>query len=280
MTNKVERRKATAAYKAITTDYEAWRDHEKDNAVYNRRMNVIEVMAAKVKTESGLTIADEINLVQCIAVSELSDKMTDFYAVSTSCLMNPRCRERAKNPELICFYCYATGNAVRFSGLMQCIETNYRILNTHLLSETALATLAIPTKNGAARIEAHGDVASVICARNYIRIIKTHPWIHFGVWTKNLDLWLEAFRLEGKPENMTFIVSSCIVNKVYKVPESAKQYVNKVFTVYSKEYAEQNKITINCGTYEGTHPVNARCNACMRCYSKTDSTYYINEILK
>ena len=39
-------------------------------------------------------------------------------------------------------------------------------------------------------------LANVTQARNYIRIIATHPGTQFGVWTKNLAIWNEALELE------------------------------------------------------------------------------------
>lgn len=254
------------------TDYKEWRKEKEDNEKMKARMAVINEM----KTKDTLTLADEIRLVMVIMITTLTGKLKDFYSISTSVLMNNICQARAKNPDSICHDCYAASGASRYSGLAQALESNFIILNTWLLSEQALATLALPTTNGFFRIESHGDVASLTCARNYVRIIKTHPWIRFGVWTKNFGYWVRAFELEGgKPENMSFIVSSDKKDKKVNLPENVLKYTDHVFTVYRPETIEKENIKINCGA--------KNCNDCVkagvRCYHK-DGTFEINEKLK
>ena len=249
------------------TNYSDWRDMSKDNARTIARKAIIRAMAAK----HILTLGQELQLVQAVNVSALTGKLDGYYSISTSVLMNDRCQARAKNPRSICADCYAASNVARYSNLTQALECNYEILNGFLISDTAWNVLCIPTTNGDARIESHGDVATVTCARNYIRIIRTHKHLNFGVWTKNVDLWEKAFEIEGKPENMEFIVSSYLTNVQMELTPSAAQYVDHIFTVYDAERAQAHNITINCG---------ARCCAtCRRCYQK-DTEYYINEIKK
>lgn len=258
------------------TNYELWRDHSRDSAKFKERMQVISELLPK---KDNLTFADEVRLVQQIVVSELTGKLEDFYAVSTSVLMNPICQARAKVEGCICKDCYAAAGASRFAGLCQSLETNYIILNNFLISEEAWSVLAIPSVNGRARIEAHGDVATEICAINYRRIVASHRHIQkFGVWSKNLNIWKPVFETEGKPDNMIFIASSPFTNVVMEIPEDMKQWVDKVFTVFDEEYAKENNIEINCGTWD-TGNLDHRCKLCLRCY--TDGTeYYINELKK
>ena len=257
------------------TNYEEWRDHARDSKKYLERMEVISEMLPK---KDHLSFADEVKLVMCVSVSALTGKLEDFYAVSTSVLMNPICQARAKDCDCICKDCYAAAGASRFAGLCQGLETNYLILNNFLISEEAWALLPIPTTNGYSRIESHGDVASTVCAINYDRIVASHQHLNFGVWSKNLNIWKTVFDVEGKPNNMKFIASSPIVNVVMEIPEDMKKYVDHVFTVYDPEYAKANNIAINCGTWKG-HDLDHRCKLCMRCYM--DGTeYFINELKK
>lgn len=251
------------------TDYTTFRNAgPRDNG----KTIVKKAIIARAIESRELTFKEMLDLVNSINVSELTGKLTGFYAVSTSVLMNPICQARAKVDGSICKECYAANNVARYSQLCQALECNYEILNGFLIDEIAWTALTIPTTNGYSRIEAHGDVATVTCARNYIRIINSHSWIKFGVWTKNIDLWIKAFELEGgKPENMTFIVSSPFVNVVMDIPEYAKPFVDHVFTVYDPAYVEEHDITINCGARD--------CGACLRCY-KGNTDYYINELLK
>ena len=258
------------------TNYEEWRDHAKDNEQYKKRMATISSMLPK---KDKLTFADEIALVMCIVVSCLSGKLEDFWAVSTSVLMNPICQARAKIAGCICKDCYAAAGCARFSGLCQGLETNFLILNNFLISAKAWAILAIPSLTNCARIEAHGDVATEICAINYNRIVESHKHLTFTVWSKNLNIWKTVFETEGKPDNMIFVASSPIVNEAMDVPEDMKKYVDHVFTVFDKEYAIEHNININCGTWNADE-LDHRCKLCMRCYDKLNKDYYINELKK
>ena len=106
---------------------------------------------------------------------------------------------------------------------------------------------------------------------NYLRIIKTHPWINFGVWTKNVPLWIRAFALEGgKPVNMKFIVSSPKINEKVEIPEEWLPYIDHRFTVYDAEFAREHSIVINCG--------GAKCATCRNCYG--EGPFDVCEILK
>lgn len=256
------------------TNYDEWRDHSKDNKKYLARMEVINAMKAK----ETLTLADEILLVAQIVISCLTGKLEDFWAISTSVLMNYICQCRAKIENCICKSCYAAKGAAGRSALTQVLETNYIILNTWLISLEAWATLAFPTINGKGRIESHGDLASVTCARNYLRIIKSHPHITFGFWTKNAGFIYQAIIAEGKPENCKLVLSSPIVNQVMEVPEKLKPYVDHVFTVFTEDYAKERNININCGSWSGSE-LDHRCNKCFRCY-EDNTEFYINELKK
>lgn len=258
------------------TNYEEWRDHARDNEKYKKRMAVISELLPK---KGNLSFADEIRLVMCIIVSMLTGKLEDFFAISTSVLMNSICQARAKIEGCICKDCYAAANCSRFSGLCQGVETNFLILNNFLISLEAWATLAIPSINGKARIEAHGDVASETCAINYNRIVESHKHLTFTVWSKNLAIWKAVFEAEGKPDNMIFIASSPMVNEVMEIPEDMKQYVDHVFTVYDLDYAREHEININCGTWEKDN-LNHKCKTCMKCYEYDNADFYINELKK
>lgn len=258
------------------TNYEEWRNHAKDSKVYKERMALISELLQK---KDNLGVIDQYRLANALAVSELTGKLEGFYAISTSVLMNPICQGRARDPKCICHDCYAACGASRFAGLSQALETNYLILNNFLLDEEVLATVAIPSTNGKARTESHGDVATEICAINHKRIVNSHPHLTFGVWSKNLNLYAPVFEAEGKPTNMIFIASSPIVNKVMEIPEVYKWFVDKVMTIYEKEYAKLHNVTINCGTWD-TGSLDHRCKLCMRCYDPKNTDFYINELKK
>ena len=253
------------------TDYNEFRDHSKDNKAYLARMEVIE--AAREAARNGkIQEYQYVQLVQQVVVSEMTGKLEGYYSVSTSVLMNPICQARARIPGSICAKCYAASTAARYSALTQSLETNTFIMTEFLIPEMAWATLVWPTTNGDARVESFGDVRNVIQARNYLRIIKTHPWLNFGVWTKNAGIWAAAFKLEGgKPENMKFIISSMHINQPDDIPENVRKYADHRFTVYTAEFAEEHNITINCG--------GRKCATCRNCY-KCNTAFDIAELLK
>ena len=246
--------------------------NKKKNNKYLSRAEIICRMHEKIRNGEQLTDFDYFQLVQCINVSKLSGKLDGFYSISTSVLKNPICHARACNNKTICSKCYAATSTAYRTELALALDTNYDILNGFLIPESAWSALPIYSSNGKSRIESHGDIATVTGARNYLRIIKTHKHLFFGVWSKNWNIWLTAFKLEGKPENMNFILSSEIINKVSEVPEKIKPYVDKVFTVYDKDYIKENGIDINCG--------GRSCKTCLKCYEKENPIFHISEQLK
>ena len=262
------------------TNYEEYIENRMENNTYLSKKAIVMKMLEKKERGEEITIVDQMMLVQCIQVSRLTGKLDGFYAISTSVMMNEICQERAKMEGCICKECYAAACLNRFSNLCMALEINHLILNNFLICAEAWATLMIPSTNGKARIEAHGDTASSTCAINYIRIIKTHSFLEFGVWTKNLNHYRVAFNKEGKPANCRFIYSSMEINVPAEVPADMIEYVDHVFTVYTKEYAIEHHIRINCGQYdENLNLIDQKCRTCMRCYTAA-TEFYINELLK
>lgn len=256
------------------TNYNEWRATRNDNKKFVARMATIN----ELKEKKALSVYEEMKLVNTVCESEMTGKLTGFYSISTSVLMNPICQARAKNPESICSKCYAANTLAMRDGTMECMETNYIILNTWLISSDAWATLPLRTTNGKYRIESFGDVATVTCCRNYIRIMNTHKHLFFGVWTKNPGLWMTAFELEnGKPTNMSFIVSSAYMDKPYIIKESERGIIDHVFTVYKPSTIKERHININCGSRD--------CNGCRKCYGshldiENNYSFHIREKLK
>lgn len=218
-----------------------------------------------------LTIGEQIILVLLLSVSKLTGKLSEFYSISTSMWENHRCKARAKCENSVCYKCYVQKSSYRLN-LVLMLKDNFDILNKFDISKKAWKALTIPSINGNARIESHGDTDSIQCAVNYIRIIKSHLSIHFTAWTKNADHWANAIFKEGKPRNMKLVWSSPNFNEVLLPPEEINgipfaKYVDHVFTVYTKEKAKELGITINCGLYDKDYnKIDHTCKNCMRCY--------------
>lgn len=201
-----------------------------------------------------------------VCVSDyMSGKMQGIPSISSSCLANPICLKRMLDGDSICAHCFAETTLKRYSDCgKNCLS------NTYLLTESILENELLPRFVNVAivRIESFGDVANVTQAINYCNICKVNPYVTFAWWTKNVSIVAKAFDIVGKPENVILVESSPKVNKAV---EPSSHYVDKVFTVYDKQYIIENNIDINCG---------ARCCAtCRRCYNKNTESK-VSEQLK
>ena len=92
-------------------------------------------------------------------------------------------------------------------------------------------------------------------------------------WTKNVWILDEVFNKKGikKPDNLSVVVSSPMLNKEMSVDRDKQWYVDHVFTVYDKHFIEDNNVNVNCGARD--------CLGCQRCYHK-GTDFYVREKLK
>ena len=212
-------------------------------------------------------------------VNHISNKLEGICSISSSVHDNSLCERWRKIKDCICAHCYAHSQQARHTGLKE-----HNILNGLILRN-----ILIPTKYFKAlrlvfdylRIESFGDVQNVIQARNYIRIIKAFPEKRCAIWSKNLAIYAEAFRLEGgKPKNCTFVASSPYINKpIARTILENFPFIDHVFTVYTKKYAIENNITINCGGRKCMECIKARKNCYFRT-GKENNNFYVNELKK
>lgn len=218
------------------------------------------------------------NYSEILVSDNMGGKMEGVPAVSTSCLMNPYCLARLEkaidegDTECICIQCYAMDGVAYKKGLRDNLLQNFELLNSRVLSEEEL--IKVRKFVEIFRIEAFGDAASVTQCINYINIVNINPHVTFTAWTKNPNLWNQAFEMMGKPSNLIMVLSSekkNVVTDLYKKYE----WVDHVFTVYSIDWLKENNIDIekfiNCG--------GNKCNDCRNCYGGCDN-FFINEMLK
>jgi len=196
-------------------------------------------------------------------------KMAGIQSISTSVLENPICQERRKIPGTVCQKCYAQHLCSYRKSLKDCLTRNFSLLTNNLITEREAMRVVFDTRYG--RIESFGDVANVTHARNYIRIIRANPETDFAIWSKNAGIWKQAFDMDGKPLNTTFVLSSLKVNEVDIVPDGMREYVDHVFTVWDKEHY----------VYAGTPSECAgiQCKTCLKCYRR-GTAFEINEKLR
>ena len=121
----------------------------------------------------------------------MTGKMHDMCACSTSCACNKFCIARRKLEGYICNKCYAESTVEKGrygKQLSELLETNFELLNSTVLP---LELLPRFPNLSISRIEAFGDVASVICAINYANIAKGESECHIWMVVEELEL-LEA----------------------------------------------------------------------------------------
>lgn len=193
-------------------------------------------------------------------------KMCGNWSLSTSVLHNKYCEIRRKVKDFICNACYAAAMASEDRINKEYLKKNTDILTAGILT----AVPEIKNPYGIFRFESFGDLNNMVQFINYLIIARVNPDITFALWSKNLWFIKAAFDLGiEKPKNLIIIQSSHCINK----PEKKRyDFVDKVFTVFTREYAEKNNITIHCHK--------SVCVHCMKCYLKNNSLVYINELLK
>ena len=202
-------------------------------------------------------------------MTDHSGKMTGINSIGTSCANNPWCIQRRKNSESVCSKCYASTYMKMRKALKERLEDNADILTTRLLKDRE-----IPVTNAAVfRFESFGDLYNITHLTNYVLICERNPYTHFGLWTKNIWILQELFNDCGikKPDNLSIIVSSPMLNKTMELDREKYWFVDHVFTVYDKQHIKENDVDINCGARD--------CLGCQRCYHR-NTEFYVNEKLK
>lgn len=182
-----------------------------------------------------------------------------MHSISTSVLLNPICKERAKNPDTICSHCYAARYAGMRKGLAARLEKN-----THEL-DNLIPMDELPIINDKVfRFESFGDTRHETQAANYYRIAIKNDGTTFTAWTKNIKHYEDAHEhTTRKPDNFILIYSDPIINghsdEWYEAFFEAHPLVDKIFVVYDKEHAKN--VKINCGS--------RHCLSCLICYRKS-----------
>ena len=197
-----------------------------------------------------------------------SGKMSGMASLSTSVTCNKNCAKHASVPNSICSHCYANRMMKRYKTLENVLAKNTSVLTSEIIpvNEWPLLNMNV------FRFESFGDINNATQVINYFNLCERNPETRFALWTKNAWIVKRAIASgHKKPSNLIIIASSILVNKpITKAVLDNSPFIDKVFTVYDKETAKT--ININCGA--------RNCYECQRCYRKTDTIEYVNEILK
>lgn len=193
-------------------------------------------------------------------------KMSGMYSLSTCCACNQYCMEYAKDSKKICSHCYADTMMKMYKSMKKLLVKNTEILTTEIIDKGKL-----PLINALYfRFEAFGDLNNWIQVVNYFNICNKNKSVHFALWTKNPFIVKQAIEMGyKKPQNLQIILSSHYLNVV--ADKSKWDFVDKVFTVYSKDFIAENNVEINCGAKS--------CLKCHKCY-KSGGCEFISEKLK
>ena len=201
-----------------------------------------------------------------------NDKMAGLSSLSTSPLCNGLCESRTHNPDMICAHCYSQTMQKRFRGLREKLVKNSELLTNRILSDEEIPFIISET--GMFRLEAFGDLINEIQVVNYFKLVSANPHMKCALWTKNPWIIQSAIETYGivKPENLSIIGSSYYLNKPMTDFYQKYDFIDNVFTVYTRAFAKAHNVTISCG--------GRSCKECKNCYCKSHQSYEINELLK
>lgn len=190
-------------------------------------------------------------------------KLAGMESTSSSNLVNKFCQENQQITDSICFHCFAAALMNARGSMKKPYTINFLLLNFQVLPICILPMINRQYE----RIESFGDVASVIQATNYINLTQAHEInrnCRFGVWSKNAYMYFVVFDRQGKPNNVSFGVSSLFINHENWIPKKYIHYVDFLFTVFdSVQAAAEKGLSINCGA--------RHCLSCLRCYNARDN---------
>lgn len=194
-------------------------------------------------------------------------KMSGMQSLSTSCMTNKFCKIYSKDPNKVCSKCFAQTQMKMYKNMNSCFSRNADVLTNRILNKEEM-----PLINASFfRFESFGDLHNETQLINYFNICKANKATRFALWTKNAFI-VDSVIKSGhkKPSNLNIILSSHYLNRVCDYEKY--EWVDRVFTVYTKDYIKENDVKINCGAES--------CLACKKCYIKSKNTLLINELLK
>jgi len=198
-----------------------------------------------------------------LKISEkMQGKMTDFHTLNVSPLDIMFCEGMSRNPASVCHHCYSRKTLRTYAQqARKPWKENGRILSSRILTKDELPT----TKKKYFRIHSHGELINDKHYFNLLEFIRNNPWCTFLLPTKRIDIIRKYGKMGVK--NLVLSYSEPLLNHpVKKLPK----YFDRRFSVFTKEYAEENNIDINCH--------GKRCIDCLQCYK--GNLKFVNELLK
>ena len=199
--------------------------------------------------------------------SGLKGKLDDVPAISTISLANDFCLARMKIQGIVCHDCYVPAS-LRIDGMLAYTQNMY-VLTAGPLPEEWVPVLTFdPVKHPIIRLESFGDLACTVQAQNYMTIARKNSAYNFGIWTKNPNVYAAAVELDGKPENVSSVLSMSRVNVMDPAAfiDRWSKYFDHVFIVNDDDnitaemLKDENTYQCQCGFHS--------CWNCQRCYHR------------
>lgn len=192
---------------------------------------------------------------------------------ATNCSFCIKMRQYAaehKELNMICGSCYDFKQEQYKINALGRHTLNMLIMESISFTVEELATLAV---YGLVRVNSSGDSANDIYAANMIKFAIAHPHCSVAIWSKNAVSYIHACDQFGKPENVTLIQSSFLVDSA----ATPAKYFDYVFTVYFDENKVQQAIAAGACECNGK-----KCKDCgYKCYTRGwGSSANIAELLR
>ena len=202
-----------------------------------------------------------------IVISKMTGKMNGFYSINTNPFDNPFCNKMSRVPGSICERCYSRRMlSTMRKSCNQSWSSNGFLISKEEIPKKLLPDLSGLHCNGAFRFSSHGEIINETHLVNLCNIANKNADMTFGLWTKRVAMIQK--HIDIIPDSIVLIASTRWTDIARpEVPDA----FHKVFSVYTKSFAEKNDIPINC---------NGKCKECMLCYQKDNGVTHINELIK
>ncbi len=199
-----------------------------------------------------------------IHISNGSGKMKGIKSINTNPLTNAFCNKMSKT-DAVCSKCYSR-SLMKGAYAHTCTgpyEANSKLFSSKLLSANEIPKFSKKVKE--IRFHSHGELINETHLDNFEIIAIGNFNVTFTLFTKRIDI---CKKLKIVPGNMIYIYSTPKLD--VKKPILPKGF-DRVFSVYTAQYAYDNKIKINCF---------AKCKPCLSCYKIGSKKKFINEVVK
>ena len=191
------------------------------------------ITVKSILEKENITAVDRIILINIYSVSyHDTGKIEGTCSFDSSCNGCDFCKKMRKaaenNVKHICKHCYDAKQESYRANVKNRHMLNMLIMSNVRFTEKELSKLNVAAIN---RVNSSGDTPNKTYALNMITIAAINDTVKFGYWAKNASPIIAACDEIGKPDNLSLVYSSPIINEACKLPK----YFDYVFVVASDE---------------------------------------------